>query len=69
MKGWASPSPNPNTNPHTTNPNPNPNPNQVSEKVGLATEMKYYHNQLCTFVIGYEFRLRQVHIVAVRVCK
>jgi len=32
---------------------------KVSEKVGLATEMQYYHNQFCTFGLGYEFRLRQ----------
>lgn len=32
---------------------------KVSEKVGLATEMQYYHNQMCTFGLGYEFRLRQ----------
>uniref|UniRef100_A0A7S3ERJ9 Mitochondrial import receptor subunit TOM40 n=1 Tax=Haptolina ericina TaxID=156174 RepID=A0A7S3ERJ9_9EUKA len=31
---------------------------KVSEKVGIATELQYYHNQLCTFGIGYEFRLR-----------
>lgn len=31
---------------------------KVSEKVGLATEMQYYHNQFCTFGLGYEFRLR-----------
>jgi len=32
---------------------------KVSEKVGLATELQYYHNQFCTFGLGYEFRLRQ----------
>lgn len=32
---------------------------KVSDKVGLATEMQYYHNQFCTFGLGYEFRLRQ----------
>jgi len=32
---------------------------KVSDKVGLATELMYYHNQLCTFGLGYEFRLRQ----------
>jgi len=32
---------------------------KVSEKVGLATELMYYHNQMCTFGVGYEFRLRQ----------
>lgn len=32
---------------------------KVSEKVGLATEMQYYHGQSCTFGLGYEFRLRQ----------
>ena len=47
---------NPNPNP---NPNPSPNPNQVSDKVGLATELMYCHNQMCTFGLGYEFRLRQ----------
>lgn len=31
---------------------------KVSEKVGLATEMQYYHNQFCQFGVGYEFRLR-----------
>ena len=31
---------------------------QVSEKVALATEMQYYHNQLCTFGLGYQFNLR-----------
>jgi len=31
---------------------------KVSEKVGLATELQYYHNQLCSFGVGYEFRLR-----------
>jgi len=32
---------------------------KVTEKTGLATELQYYHNQFCTFGIGYEFRLRQ----------
>lgn len=32
---------------------------KVSDKVGLATELQYFHNQLCTFGLGYEFRLRQ----------
>merc|ERR1712083_133173 len=32
---------------------------KVSEKVGLATELQYYHGQVCTFGLGYEFRLRQ----------
>ena len=32
---------------------------KVSEKVGLATEMQYYHGQFCTFGVGYEFRMRQ----------
>jgi len=32
---------------------------KVSDKVGLATELQYYHNQMCTFGLGYEFRLRQ----------
>jgi len=32
---------------------------KVSDKVGLATELLYYHNQMCTFGLGYEFRLRQ----------
>ena len=31
---------------------------RVSEKVSLATEMQYYHNQFCQFGVGYEFRLR-----------
>jgi mitochondrial import receptor subunit TOM40 len=31
---------------------------KVSEKVGLATELAYYHNNGCTFGLGYEFRLR-----------
>ena len=30
----------------------------MSEKVGLATEMQYYHNQFCQFGLGYEFKLR-----------
>ena len=33
---------------------------RVSDKVGLATELMYCHNQMCTFGLGYEFRLRQV---------
>mmetsp|Transcript_3696 Transcript_3696/g.7918 ORF Transcript_3696/g.7918 Transcript_3696/m.7918 type:complete len:286 (-) Transcript_3696:625-1482(-) len=32
---------------------------KVSEKVGIATELQYYHGQVCTFGLGYEFRLRQ----------
>lgn len=32
---------------------------RVSDKVGLATELMYCHNQMCTFGLGYEFRLRQ----------
>jgi len=32
---------------------------KVSDKVGLATELMYYHNEVCTFGLGYEFRLRQ----------
>jgi len=32
---------------------------KVSDKVGLATELQYAHNQMCTFGLGYEFRLRQ----------
>ena len=24
----------------------------------LATEMQYYHNQVCTFGVGYQFNLR-----------
>ena len=32
----------------------------MSEKVGLATELQYHHNQQCTFGLGYEFKLRQV---------
>ena len=39
---------------------------KVSDKVGLATELMYYHNQLCTFGLGYEFRLRQAALVRVR---
>merc|ERR1712216_788165 len=31
---------------------------KVSDKVGLATELSYYHAQMCQFGIGYEFRLR-----------
>jgi len=31
---------------------------KVSEKVALATEMQYYHNQFCQFGLGYEFKLR-----------
>ena len=31
----------------------------MSEKVGLATELQYHHNQQCTFGLGYEFKLRQ----------
>jgi len=31
---------------------------KVSEKVSLATEMQYYHNQYCQFGLGYEFKLR-----------
>ena len=31
---------------------------QVSEKVALATEMQYYHNQFCQFGLGYQFNLR-----------
>ena len=31
---------------------------QVSEKVSLATELQYYHNQFCEFGLGYEFKLR-----------
>jgi len=31
---------------------------KVSEKVSLATEMQYYHSQLCHFGVGYEFKLR-----------
>ena len=34
--------------------------------MGLATELMYYHNQLCTFGVGYEFRLRQATVVRVR---
>jgi mitochondrial import receptor subunit TOM40 len=32
---------------------------KVSEKVGLATQLDYYHGQFCTFGVGYEFRMRQ----------
>lgn len=31
---------------------------KVSEKVALATEMQYYHNQFCQFGLGYQFNLR-----------
>lgn len=31
---------------------------KVSEKVSLATELQYYHNQFCQFGLGYEFKLR-----------
>jgi len=31
---------------------------KVSEKVALATEMQYYHNQFCQYGLGYEFKLR-----------
>lgn len=31
---------------------------KLSEKVSLATEMQYYHSQLCTFGLGYQFNLR-----------
>ena len=31
---------------------------KVSEKVALATELQYYHNQFCSFGVGYEFKLR-----------
>ena len=37
---------------------PLPGREQVSEKVALATEMQYYHNQFCQFGLGYEFKLR-----------
>ena len=68
MSDSPTPKPNPNPNPNPSpspNPNPNPDPNQVSDKVGLATELMYYHNQLCTFGVGYEFRLRQATVVRV----
>mmetsp|Transcript_9428 Transcript_9428/g.27526 ORF Transcript_9428/g.27526 Transcript_9428/m.27526 type:complete len:282 (-) Transcript_9428:510-1355(-) len=32
---------------------------KVNEKVGFATEVQYYHNQVCSFGIGGEFKLRQ----------
>ena len=32
---------------------------KVSQKVGLATELSYYHNQLCQFGLGYEFILQK----------
>ena len=32
---------------------------KVLDKVGLATELNYIHNQMCSFGLGYEFRLRQ----------
>jgi len=35
---------------------------KVSERVGLASELQYYHNQFCTFGVGYQFRLRQATI-------
>lgn len=31
---------------------------KVSEKVSLATELNYCHNNYCTFGLGYEFKLR-----------
>jgi len=31
---------------------------KVNEKVSFATEMQYYHSQVCSFGIGGEFRLR-----------
>lgn len=31
---------------------------KVSEKVSLATELNYFHNQACQFGLGYEFKLR-----------
>ena len=31
------------------------------------TLTRYYHNQLCTFGLGYEFRLRQATLVRVLV--
>jgi hypothetical protein len=30
----------------------------VSEKVSLATELQYYHNNVCSFGLGYQFNLR-----------
>lgn len=32
---------------------------KVNDKVSLATEMQYYHNQVCSFGVGAEFKLRQ----------
>lgn len=32
---------------------------KVNEKVAFATEMQYYHGQMCSFGVGAEFRLRQ----------
>ncbi|KAL1502967.1 hypothetical protein AB1Y20_011038 [Prymnesium parvum] len=32
---------------------------KVSPKVGLATELSYYHNQMCQFGLGYEFALQK----------
>lgn len=31
---------------------------KVNEKVGFATEVQYYHSQMCQFGIGAEFKLR-----------
>jgi mitochondrial import receptor subunit TOM40 len=31
---------------------------KVTEKVALATELQYYHGQICQFGLGYEFKLR-----------
>lgn len=31
---------------------------KVTEKVALATELQYYHGQICLFGLGYEFKLR-----------
>ena len=35
---------------------------KVSEKVGLATELQYYHNNFCTWGLGYDFKLRNASI-------
>lgn len=32
---------------------------KVSPKVGLATELSYYHKQVCQFGLGYEFTLQK----------
>lgn len=32
---------------------------KVNEKVGFATELTYFHSQMCSFGVGAEFKLRQ----------